>query len=768
MNGATEATLSDLLATAQAMNVNMIKLQQLVRSSGSNLGSGSGGGSSGGTGGGSPASLLASLNPLGVAFNVVKGAASAVGAVFGVMGNILGQVVGAATGLVKSLYNLGVATAISGTKLSEFYDAFKNVPLLGIGFGILGDVLRYQEQLLEFFQQIAMSGASFSGSLTQMRTAASRSYMSMQDFATVVRENSETFGLFGGTVTTSINKFVDIQNRLLGPRSQYANMMYGMGFTAKTAGDLLAYYMGVQSTVNKTEQQSTEQIIKGTADYAKELNLLSQLTGKNNKELQKQADAIAREDAYRMYKTTIGGDKAAKEMQVITTLTQTAGKEIAEMYRDSYAGILARTEDQRRAGVMVGKPLYDFLINIRRMTDAGASQAQLTEYARQESVKMGAIVQQTNKSFLGLGPAMSAMYKPIVPLVEFFQSQKNLTTLNKNEAIVKEKQAEAAKSQAADLERAQQGMRNFGEQILMLASQILAPFIPLLQGFARAVVGLGKDLGDLAKKVAGSGGFKEAVEGVVNWFRTTFNSLKQSTDTKDFFGRLGTQLNVAFDAMKPALMSFMEKVAEIMKPFMIQMVDYVADAANAWLFSVVGARFGAEDPAQRERNREVQRGLSSRLSAIETMRNQYNSKKSAAPDSEDTLNFKRALDEMTNRLYADLTRLVEGPNSSTKRWAESQRAALGAQRHSGTLGMTGNWWEKSDATLNVQAGESVVTQAQMSQIVGAASQNGLAESIQQLNSLVALQVKYAKETAEYARRNVDATRSLDGNLFARA
>jgi hypothetical protein len=768
MNGATEATLSDLLATAQAMNVNMIKLQQLVRSSGSNLGSGSGGGSSGGTGGGSPASLLASLNPVGVAFNVVKGAASAVGAVFGVMGNILGQVVGAATGLVKSLYNLGVATAISGTKISEFYDAFKNVPLLGIGFGIMADVMRYQEQLLEFFQQIAMSGASFSGSLTQMRAAASRSYMSMQDFATVVRENSETFGLFGGTVTTSINKFVDVQNRLLGPRSQYANMMYGMGFTAKTTGDLLAYYMKMQSMVNKSEQQSTEEIIKGTAEYAKELNLLSQLTGKNNEKLKKEADEIAKEEAYRMYLTTIGATKAKDEMAVITNLTQVAGKEIAEMYRDSYAGVLARTEDQRRVGAMLGQPLYDFLTNIRRMTNAGASQAQLTEYARQESLKLSGIAKQTAQSFQGIGPAMSPFYKVLIRLVEFGQSQGNLTQLNKNEADVKKKQAEAAKSQAADLEKAQQAMRNFGEQMLMLAYQIIRPLIPYLQKFANFTVDLVRHFGSLATELTKKEGFKDAITGIANWFSTTFNSLKKSSDPKDFFNRLGTQLNVAFDAMKPALMSFMEKVAEIMKPFMIQMVDYVADAANAWLFSVVGARFGAEDPAQRERNREVQRGLSSRLSAIETMRSQYNSKKSAAPDSEDTLNFKRSLDEMTNRLYADLTRLVEGPNSSTKRWAESQRAALGAQRHSGTLGMTGNWWEKSDANLNVQAGESVVTQAQMSQIVGAAGQNGLAESIQQLNSLVALQVKYAKETAEYARRNVDATRSLDGNLFARA
>ena len=766
MNGATEATLSDLLATAQAMNVNMIKLQQLVRSSGSNLGSGSGGGSSGGTGGGSPASLLASLNPVGVAFNVVKGAASAVGAVFGVMGNILGQVVGAATGLVKSLYNLGVATAISGTKISEFYDAFKNVPLLGIGFGIMADVMRYQEQLLEFFQQIAMSGASFSGSLTQMRAAASRSYMSMQDFATVVRENSETFGLFGGTVTTSINKFVDVQNRLLGPRSQYANMMYGMGFTAKTTGDLLAYYMKMQSMVNKSEQQSTEEIIKGTAEYAKELNLLSQLTGKNNEKLKKEADEIAKEEAYRMYLTTIGATKAKDEMAVITNLTQTAGKEIAEMYRDSYAGVLARTEDQRRVGAMLGQPLYDFLTNIRRMTNAGASQAQLTEYARQESLKLSVVAKQTAQSFQGIGPAMSPFYKVLIRLVEFGQSQGNLTQLNKNEADIKKKQAEAAKSQAADLERAQQGMRNFGEQILMLASQILAPFIPLLRGFATAVVGLGKDLGELAKKVAGSGGFKDAVEGVVNWFRTTFQKLSTSTNAGDFFNKLGGQLGVAFDAMKPAIMVLMEKVAITLKPLMERMVEYLADATNTWMYSIPGLRglAGAEDPKARAQLR-IAEGLKRQIDLInERFRN----------ESSMTEDEKKKLTDDRIRLFRELEtaeaarRNISNPLSAVDRALGLPARPTPGNRHSGTLGMTGNWWEKSDATLNVQAGESVVTQAQMSQIVGAASQNGLAESIQQLNSLVALQVKYAKETAEYARRNVDATRSLDGNLFARA
>jgi hypothetical protein len=586
----------------------------------------------------------------------------------------------------------------------------------------------------------------------------------MQDFATVVKENSETFALMGGTVTTSINKFVDVQNRLLGPRSQYANMMYGMGFTAKTTGDLLAYYMKIQSTVNKSEQQSTEEIIKGTAAYAKELNLLSQLTGKNAKELQKQADEIAKEEAYRMYVTTIGSKRAAAEMDVITNLTQVAGKEIAEMYRDSYAGVLARTEEQRRAGVMLGQPLYDFLTNIRKMSNAGVDQAKLTEYARQESLKLGIIAKQTSQSFQGIGPAMSPFYKSIIRLVEYAQSQGNLTQLNKNEANIKADQAKAAKGQAADLERAQQGIRNFGEQMLMLAYQVIGPFIPYLQKFASYTVELVKQFGNFINELTKKQGFRDAIKDITDWFSTTFNSLKKSSDPKDFFSRLGAQLGVAFDAMKPAIMVLMEKVALTMKPLMERMVEHLSDAINTWMYSVPVLRglAGAEDPKARAQLR-IAEGLKRQIDLInERFKN----------ESSMTEDEKKKLTDDRIRLFRELETAEAARRNAANPLNAVNRAlnlpAAPANRHSGTLGMTGNWWEKSDSTVNIQQGESVVTQAQMSQIVGAASQNGLAESIQQLNSLVALQVKYAKETAEYARRNVDATRSLDGNLFARA
>ena len=765
MNGATEATLADLLATAQAMNVNLIKLQQLFKSSSGASGGAGGAGGTTGSAASSIAGVASSLNPLGIAFGVLKGAASAVGAVFGVMGSILGQVVGVATGLVKSLYSLGAATAITGTKISEFYDAFKGVPLLGIGFGILADVMRYQEQLLDFFQQVAVNGASFSGSLTEMKAAASRSYMSMQDFAAVVKENNDLFATMGGTVTAGVNKFVDVQNKMLGPRSEYANLMYGMGFNAKTAGDFLASYMRTQGVLNKQEQESTESIIKGTVEYAKELNIVSQLTGMNNAELRKKVEKIQSEAAFEAFKMNKSKAYIEASSAAIANMVAERGEQAGIWLRNTLMGIstpLNEAQDEQQ--IMSRGRAMELNQQLARMINQERSVKEIGDASRKGNL---AVMTEVFKTFNALGPVAATMVNENFAVgAAFMRQQKDSTNLIKNENTARTNQVNAAKGNAAALERAEQGMRNFGEQILMLAYQIIAPFIPLLQGFANGVVGFGRDLAGLATKIAGSGGFKDAVEGVVNWFRTTFRTLSTSTDAGDFFNKLGGRLGVAFDAIKPILVSIFEKFVEFFKPYAIDMVNVVEDYVNAILFKKFGyaAIAGAEDPEIRKQQRTAEK-LSLEATRLTSAAEQL--RKDGA--NQTLIDQAVAAAIAKNKEAAAANEVYKATNA-----ARSPRGPRGVggdgtfMRHKGTIGMTGNWWEKSDATLDIQEGESVVTKEQMAQIVGAAGQNGLAESIQQLNSLVALQVKYARETAEYARRNVDATRSLDGNQFARA
>jgi len=472
MNGATEATLADLLATAQAMNVNLIKLQQLVKSSGSSLGSGAGGALSatGGSGGGGLSGLAVAANIGSAALSTLKTAAGAVGSVLGVMGSILGQVIGVGENLVKSLYSLGAATAITGTKISDFYatfeNVFKNIPFLGLvgsAFGVLSNVFKYQEQLLEFFQQIAKSGATFSGSLFDMKAAASRAYMSIQDFATIVKSNSDVFATMSGTVMTGVNRFVDAQNKMLGPRSEYANMIYGFGFNAKTAGDLLASYMRNQAMVSKEEQQSTEELIKGTADYARNLNTLSQLTGKDIDTVKKEAEEIAKESAYQIYKTTITGKRAQDELEAITSINAALGKSIADQLRDSYSENVTRTKEQQIAATYSNNMTTELVGTVKNMLDSGQGMDKVNAYIMQQSLIIGKVQQDNFNALQGSRAFIDkSVSNALLPGILYANGQKDLITLQKNEAKIKKEQADAARGQAASLERAEQAMRNFG------------------------------------------------------------------------------------------------------------------------------------------------------------------------------------------------------------------------------------------------------------------------------------------------------------------
>ena len=762
MNGATEATLADLLATAQAMNVNMIKLQQLVKSSG---GVGGGGVPPGSTTSMTAAGAAAKI--AGVAFTAVSVAVNAVGAVFGVMGSILGRVVGVATNLASSLTNLGFATAMTGTKLSEFYgafaDALKNIPLVGMAFDIFSKVIAYQEQLLSFFQQITMNGASFSGSLNLMKAAATRSYMTMQDFATVIKENSEIFATMGSTITGGANKFVEIQNKMLGPRSEYANIMYGMGYTAKTAGDMLAHYMRIQSTMNKESVQSNDTIIKGTVEAAKQLDLLAQLTGKNNQDIKKKAEQLQADEAFEAFKRRKGPEEVAA-MDAMIKASLTFGNEAyaSQMKLALMGRNVLKTADQQALFVQSFGESTRSIDEVVGMFNNKASIPTLTRTIMGNSYKIG----QAGDQFMNtLGGTSAFLEGPMATAMQgfgkTFRTYPTIEAALKAEAIARKNQGDAAKGSAADLERAQQGIRNFGEQIINLASQIIGPFIPLMQAFANQVLKYGKDIAYLVGRLVNSDGFKGAIEGTINWFRTTFRELSTSTSATDFFSKFGNRLGVAFDAMKPVLEVIFNKFIDFMKPHMIQMLNTVEDYVNATMFQKTGKLFGAEDPEIRKKQRAYEKlelvatTLYDKAASLSTAGNSP-----AALRTTEEAAAARALAMDAKKIWEDAKK---GPTNSA-----SAQSGIGGFRSKGTIGMTGNWWEKEDATLAVNRDEMLAKPEQVRQIVNTARQDGYAEAMQQVNNTQLSMVAVLNRIADASERNVTATKRLDGNLFATA
>jgi hypothetical protein len=755
MNGATEATLAELLATAQAMNVNMIKLQGLFKNMTPGGGS-SGGGSSGGT-----ASLVSSINPVGVAFGVLKGAAGAVGSVFGVLTGILGKVISAFTNTASNLYGFAASTALGTSKLSDFYAAFKDIPILGTAFGIFSDVLKYQESLLEFFQQIAFHGANFSGSLTDMRAAASKSYMSMQDLAEVVKSNSEVFANLGGTAQSGVNRFVEIQNKMLGPKSEYGNLMAGLGYTAKGTAELLASYMKIQGTMNKEEIQSTDAIIKGTVAYAKELDTLSQLTGKSSADLRKRAEKIAAEEAFEAFKLTKDTDTVNAMNAAILNMLETGGEEAAVQLRNSFMGLnTAQSEGQRAMAVMTNNGVTELNNQVLRMVKEGKSTAEIGEAVRRGNLENGRLYTANIQRLGATGATMAnnILITSGATMTKFARDQVDLSKLNVKEREARERQLKSQSSQAAALEKASQGMRDFGLQLLMTVWGVIAPMTPLLKDFAGFIVSVIVGMAKLAAEFTGSAGFKGAITSVTTWFKETAAEIKNAYNNGGFVGAFGALFNKSVEGMKkiwttlepvvvPVVKQAFQSIMEFLQPWFEKALSAVFDSISDYLNDKLG--IGESKSARLARQKE--QGTEAYASWISFM------KSTAAPMFAKGMLDRNNQSELFGEYQAQLKAgFFRAPQTSPT-------VNQIPKKHTGTLGTTGSWWEKSNVVAEIAAGEGVFTKPQVEEY---AAQNSLAQGIQQLNSLVAQQVKYAKEAAEYARRNVDATKGLNGNLFA--
>jgi len=99
---------------------------------------------------------------------------------------------------------------------SDVFGAMKNLPLgIGLvasGFEILA---KYQEQQLKAYQSMSSAGVNFGGSLNAMKLASLEYGMTMEQFSNVMKENGKAFALMGPTVEAGKNQFLKMNKELI-------------------------------------------------------------------------------------------------------------------------------------------------------------------------------------------------------------------------------------------------------------------------------------------------------------------------------------------------------------------------------------------------------------------------------------------------------------------------------------------------------------------------------------------------------------------------
>jgi len=233
----------------------------------------------------------------------------------------------------KSLKNLGVTAVAVATKFITDYDSIAKDPIkagaelintgidvvsdfatgLSGAIPIVGDFLvgmekataellkaanaAFADQLeknVKALQDYNKVGVSFSGGMMQMQQTAAAAGLGIEDFSNVVAKSKHelnAMGLAGGDAANILSKALGSAARVTGKSGQsLRDEMFKMGYTYEEQGEVMASYMAqVKSTGKDLRNLAPEDLARGAREYAKNLKVISDITGQDAKKLMEKA-----------------------------------------------------------------------------------------------------------------------------------------------------------------------------------------------------------------------------------------------------------------------------------------------------------------------------------------------------------------------------------------------------------------------------------------------------------------------------------------------
>lgn len=765
MNGVSEALLADLLAQATTQTQ---LLQRLVRSYS--------GGAGGGGGGASSIPSVGPLSILGGAVSMVVSGFKLLGSVLGPAYNIFGRLLNIVTDTGKQFADFGKRAQEVGVKMSDYFNLFSSVPLVGGLFSLKAALFAVQEGMLDYFRNISSSGATFGGSLDRARAAAQAAGLSFQEMTTFIKSSANNLALFGGSVEQGITAVSRMNKTFLSSSDSFGRSLLGLGVKFEEGAQFLAGYMGRMALMGDQRNKSDGEVIKGAKEYFYQFDLLARITGKQREQLEKDLQIKEDEMDFMAYLETVPKNMADNLLAMRNVVKEVNPAGLRQFYAaarglsipvDEYGQMLIRTGNAAELQA-------DKTLNIAR-NSANAQDAVLEMFTLLAS--QGG---KLNDFFKTRGVA-DAFFLSGEKMIggRLMQLSKQLgdgaTAQDLLNAIMKEQSGTAGKSAEA-MARQEWSARNLGNALMGLAGKLLGPFdraLGRIQGWIEE--GASTWLPALADAL---GAVLDWITGVIERYANAFKEGGIQAVLREFFTDVWKGLTTLWNSIKEPVMKFYDGT---LKPMILNLGIMIETKFNEIIETLIdkltfGIKGASAEELQANRMRaeanmaaNTATGLRSQLAEVLKIPEAERTK-----EDKDKINSLREEIRAKEKIIRDTQVAIQSTgynllaNSAVGQYISQQNVAKSwmPTRHGGTIGMTGNWWEKQSGPVNIQAGETVLTQSQLAQIVDTAGSNKLAAQVERLNSISAEMLGYLRETAQNTRDGVRATKGLNGNVFA--
>ena len=275
----------------------------------------------------------------------------------GPFGGLVDATKSGATGM--SAYNTTLSkTGEAASMLTGFLGDFGKGLELGKGALVqYAQMVNVQsDELYKSYQGLSSVGAAGKADLQSiMNTAKQFGAVSEKDlpkFTQMVSQNSETLAKFGGTVAEGLKTFGNVSAEIQqsGLQTQFMNM----GMTVDSINKGMAGYLKIQTQSGAAQKMTTEELAAGAADYLKNLDVLSKLTGKSGDAIQKEREERLTDEQYRIHTRQLqqqadAGDLDAKrKLAEETKLLDSLPKEAQKGFMAAFSGMGMQTEEGRK------------------------------------------------------------------------------------------------------------------------------------------------------------------------------------------------------------------------------------------------------------------------------------------------------------------------------------------------------------------------------------------------------------------------------------
>jgi hypothetical protein len=767
MNGASEATLQELLAVAKATNIN---LANFIKAAG-----GAPAGGAGGSGGvaSTAASAASSFSLAGIAAKTVGGA-------FSLLGNIVGGIVGTASDLAGNFYDFSKAAMGGTASLGQLAMVFKDLPVVGKFAPLIAEIFDYADKLSGFYRSMTKAGASFGGDLFAMSTAAAKSGLTLQSFSSIISQNGEQFATMGLNVQNGIDKFTQASGALLGPGSKFSKELFGLGYTADETGNALATVIARQGIMGSKNALTADQLAEKTRDYLVELDGLTKLTGASREAAEAEQKKLNVDQGYQLFRDRL--DKGGKGvMDSLENIGTRFGPGVMDAIKLGSQGIIGPMTKAGQDMNTASRGMYgEIAKTAQELVQAGVPPAEaqriMLEKLKKASMNTVAFGDSMNTQQLAVN---ASMYNNVRELTLFGRTLRdNNGDINAAQAAIKKQQQDQATGNASAIGQANQSIQNFGAGLTSMMNKVLGPVTTKLAGWSETFM---NGASSLVKPNGPLDGVLDDVlkqfDGVSKWMGKTFEDLGNAKSPKEFFDMLKEKGTEAWDNVTDAFDEFMkgpigQAITNFWEKTVIPKFNSVMESIKAGMGSVMKDML--DYIVEQSRNTKFGRMLfGSKEDDTADLKNALaklaeNQKILSDPKSSFWERTKAKTDMATHD-YEGTIKKIEARDVLS----EDEKKAIDVNykpKASGGPINAGSYLvgEKGPELLNVGASGNVVSNDSIAALLSRTGESDkvIASLMNMLNTQNKQMLSYIAEMTDYTKRNNDALKSMSGDAFA--